>query len=371
MTRRILLPAALLLAFATAAPAATSAAATRATAPPAAAGIGEKRIVGDRQYPATFTFAPDGRIFYGTRFKGTVAIWDPVTKKGTVFYTVTHLAHNGEQGLLGVTLHPDYPTTPYVYVYATRDIDGKLQNQILRITDSNGTGVDAKVIFSSNTTAGVYHDGGRVLFGPDGMLYAIVGDAHNSANSQDRTQSAGKILRMTPAGKAPGDNHYPGREWVIGIRNSYGFTFDFAHTGLMWETENGPECNDELNLIQSAKNYAWGPHETCSTPPAPPANTNQDGPNPVLPLRFWGTTIAPTGAVFCDGCGLTGAEGRLFFGAYNTGQIREDILTSDRMDIVSQSIVHTHGSGILSMERGTDGSIYFSDATAIYQLTNT
>jgi aldose sugar dehydrogenase len=339
-------------------------------APAYAAGIGQKAVVTGLPYPAAFTFAPDGRIFFGERLKGSIHIWNPATKNVSDFYTITHVLTDGERGLLGVALHPNYPASPYVYAYATRDIGGTIKNQILRIKNVNAHGAQATVIYSSNAAADSYHDGGRILFGPDGMLYAIVGDAHDSGNAQDTSISAGKILRMEPNGTVPAGNQYPGREFAIGIRNSFGFTFDFANTGLLWETENGPECNDEVNLIESGKDYGWGPAETCSTPPPAPNNTNQNGANPVLPIRWWGTTIAPTGAVFCDGCGLTGFEGDLFFGAYNTGDIRDNVLTSDRMDIASQTVALTHSEGILSMERGLDGTIYFSDTQGIFKLIN-
>jgi glucose/arabinose dehydrogenase len=233
----------------------------------------------------------------------------------------------------------------------------------------NGTATDVTTIFTSPEVTGTDHVGGRLLFGPDGMLYLIIGDSQRSGNAQDTGTSFGKMLRMTSSGHTPSGNQYPGREWAIGIRNSYGFTFDFAHTGLMWETENGPECNDELNQIDGGNNQGWGPNENCDG--TSPDDTNNSGPNPVFPLLWYTPTIAPTGAVFCDGCGLTGADGDLFFGTYNTANVHEITLTSDRTGVTGDSIVLTHSEGVLSMERGPDGTIYFSDSNAIYKLVNT
>jgi len=193
------------------------------------------------------------------------------------------------------------------------------------------------VIWSSPTVAGVYHDGGRIEFGPDGMLYAIQGEAHSASNAQDLSNDAGKILRMTPAGKpAPGNPFANSRIFAYGIRNSFGFDFD-PQTNKLWETENGPACNDEINLIQAGENHAWGPHETCSTPPAPPANTNQDGTNRIFPKKFYGSVIAPTGGVFCQSCALgTGTSGRFFFGTYNTDQIHKLTLNSARTGVAAE-----------------------------------
>ena len=89
---------------------------------------------------------------------------------------------------------------------------------------------------------------------------------------------------------------------------------------------------------------------------------------PVLPLVFFPTTIAPTGAVFCVKCGLPGSSGDLFFGANNTGQIRRVVLAEDRRHIASMNVVYTAPKGIVSMERGPNGHLYFSDSRAIYEL---
>jgi glucose/arabinose dehydrogenase len=326
-------------------------------------------VKGGLAFPAAFTLAPDGRIFYGQRFTGQIRIIDPSSGNDALFFTVPNVVSNGEQGLLGLALRPQYPAKPYVYAYATRNVSGTLRNQIVRITDTGGTGSGMRVIFSSDTVAGDYHDGGHIAFGPDRMLYAVVGEGHSPSNAQNLNNNAGKVLRMTPRGKVPADNPIPGSKiFSYGLRNSFGFTFDPV-TGILWETENGPSCNDEINPIQAGKNYGWGPHQTCNSPPPPPRNTNQDGPNPRLPKAFFTPTIAPTGTVFCTGCGLTGAEGAMFFGDWNNGDIHQVTLTAARRDIASMSVVYPHSSGILSVERGPDGTIYFSDPTAIYRLT--
>jgi len=336
-----------------------------------AAGVGAQTIASGLNWPAAFTFAPDGRIFYGERFTGQIRIYDPTTGSNTLFFTVTNLLTDGERGLLGIAIHPRYPAKPDVYAYATRSVNGLARNQILRIQDTGGVGTSPKVIFQSDVVANTIHNGGRILFGPDRRLYVVIGEANVPANSQSLTNDAGKILRMTATGAIPPDNPIPGsRIWSYGHRNSFGFTFD-PLTSRLWETENGPECNDEINIATGGGNFGWGPNETCSIPPNPPANTNQDGPNPIMPLTFFTPTIAPVGAAFCVGCGLTGSEGDLLFMAFKTHQIWQVVPTPDRMGIASKSVMYTHPSFILSMERGGDGAVYFSDASAIYKLVQT
>jgi glucose/arabinose dehydrogenase len=332
------------------------------------ANIAARKIKGGLENPAAFTFAPDGRIFYGERLTGQIRIFDPSDDSDKLFYTVTKLATSGEQGLLGLALHPDYPAENWVYAYATRYVNGVPRNRILRIDDVGGDGENMAVIWKGKHVAASIHNGGHIAFGPDGMLYAVVGDAANPSNSQDITNnSAGKMLRMTDAGEIPGDNPFENRIWAYGIRNSFGFAFD-PLTGYLWETENGPECNDELNFIEKAENYGWGADATCSQPPPPPENTNQDGPTPELPIKWWADTIAPVGAAFCVGCSLDDSEGTLFYGAYNTKEIRRSYLTANRRDVDSQGVVYTHQGKPLSFEVGPDNEIYFSTTTTIWKL---
>lgn len=338
-------------------------------APPASAGtITIQPVKTGLAFPAAFTFTPGGKIVYAQRFTGQIRVFDPVANTDTLFFTIPNLATAGEQGLLGLEVHPQLTSgKPFVYAYATQNVGGTPKNQITRIRIRQTGGPTSSVIFTSNVNAASIHNGGRILFGPDNKLYVFIGDASNTANAQDTTSNtAGKILRLNDNGTIPGDNPLPGQPiFSYGHRNSYGFTFD-SQTGQLWQTENGPACNDELNRAEAGKNYGWGPTQTCSG--TAPANTNHDGPSPVLPLLFYTPTTAPTGAVFCSTCGLSGSEGHLFFGENNTGNIREIVLTTNRLGVASQSVGVTHVRAVYSMERGTDGAIYFSDDRAIYKL---
>jgi glucose/arabinose dehydrogenase len=336
---------------------------------PTAAGarIRAREVVGGLNQPVAFTFGPGRKIWYVEKGTGRVRIHDLDTDADRLFVKVSGVNGDGERGMLGIALHPSYPAKPLVYVYATRSADGRLSNQILRYRDQRGSGVNRTVLFTSVAGGSSYHNGGRIAFGPDGMLYAIVGDAHDSSNAQDTTnEDRGKIIRIEPDGDVPSDNPFGDRVWVFGIRNSFGFAFD-PQTNELWETENGPSCNDEINRIRGGENYGWGPNETCNG--ASPANTNQDGPSPILPELFYENPIGITGVAFCDGCRLGPAsDGAAFVGAVNNGGVTRIVFNDQRTAIAGHTVVLDHGRGTLSYEVGPGGRIYFSDFDGISKL---
>jgi glucose/arabinose dehydrogenase len=324
----------------------------------------------DLAFPTAFDFTPGGRIFYTERYTGNIRIFNPSSGSNTLFYQLPNLVDRGEEGLLGIALHPRYPDRPLVYAYYTRQVGDTVQAQIVRLRNEAGTGTLLKVIL--RLPAADHHVGGVIHFGPDGNLYAVVGEHNDPAEAQDLSSYGGKVLRMRPNGRVPSTNPFPDSLiWSYGHRNMFGFDFDPLAKGRIWLTENGPECNDEINLVRKGLNYGWGPSETCSSPPDPPANTNQDGPSPVMPLAWYTPTVAFTGGVFCNGCHLgSAAEGSFLAGAFKGGDIRMYVPTANRLGIAFQSILYHHppSFGVLALERGPDGSVYFSDGGRIFRL---
>jgi glucose/arabinose dehydrogenase len=320
--------------------------------------------------PSGFTFGPSGNIWFLERGTGEVRTLNRKTGATDLFFTISHVDGSGERGALGIALDPAFATRPFVYVYVTRRWNGQIRNQLVRIRKEGSTGNGMKILLTIQGTAGSYHDGGRLLFGPDGKLYLMVGDAHRDANAQDLSDNLrGKILRLDPDGSgAPRNPH--GRIWSFGHRNSFGFTFD-PKTGRLWETENGPSCNDELNLIVKGGNFGWGANEDCSTGTAP-QNTNNSGPTPhLLPKRYFPSPIGITGAEFCFSCGLgSGVAGDLVFGDVNTSSIRAIGMNAARtgFSAAPRVLLSTGTSGVHSLEVGPKHRIYFSGPNGIYRL---
>ena len=207
--------------------------------------------------PVSIAFSPDnsGKFFFTEKSSGRVRISNQNGLAPRPFVTVP-VKGSGEQGLLGLALHPEYPDSPFVYAFFTRPGDG--WNVVVLYRDSAGVGVKPLPLLvipcaSSN------HNGGSMHFGPDKKLYVTIGDDESPGNSQSTGAANlhGKILRLNPDGSIPPDNPWRGKPfWSIGLRNSSGFTFD-QQTGIMYCTENGPGCNDEVNRVPAGGNLGW------------------------------------------------------------------------------------------------------------------
>ena len=164
-------------------------------------------------------------------------------------YRVPGVDAAGEGGLLGLAMARDYAQTRWVYAYYTAPED----NRIVRF--KLGSQDPPEVIFQGLDKAG-NHNGGRIAFGPDGMLYVGTGDAGEPSHSQDPESPNGKILRLTPEGDpAPGNPTNGSPVWTLGHRNVQGLAW--TADGTMYATEFGQSRLDEVNKIEKGKNYGW------------------------------------------------------------------------------------------------------------------
>src|SRR5439155_5396798 len=158
-------------------------------------------------WPIALAFSPDGRVFFAERFSGRIQVLGNTTILDSTFFAIPEIASSGEQGLLGLAVDPNFPNRPYVYVYYTRDdaANGTVYNRIVRIRSSGSIGIGMDVL-RDRIAASTIHNSGVIEFGPDGKLYALVGDAANSASAQDLSGPTGKVLRINPDGTVPSDN---------------------------------------------------------------------------------------------------------------------------------------------------------------------
>jgi glucose/arabinose dehydrogenase len=192
--------------------------------------------------------------------------------------TVPDMASRGEGGLLGIAVQEEY-----LYAYFT----GADDNRIARFEltgDPGALALGVGSVILDGIPAGSNHNGGRIAFGPDGMLYATTGDAGDQSAAQDLQSLGGKILRITPDGDVPGDNPFPNSPvFTSGHRNPQGIGWD--SDGRMYASEFGQDTWDELNVIEAGGNYGWPEVEGIA---------DQDG--FIDPVQQWSTADAsPSG----------------------------------------------------------------------------
>jgi glucose/arabinose dehydrogenase len=239
-------------AAAPAAPVTTSAApAPSVSAAPSATGgtpdLGAPETVATGlEAPWGLAFLPDGSALVAERDSGEVLQVKDGRKKKV--FEVPGVSAAGEGGLLGLAVAADYARTEWVYAYYTAEDD----NRIVRFKLGGGR---PEVIFDGIGKAGI-HNGGRIAFGPDKMLYVGTGDAGDGTASQDADDTNGKILRLTPDGKpAPGNPEAGSPVYSLGHRNVQGLAW--AEDGTMYGIEFGQNRFDEVNKIEPGRNYGW------------------------------------------------------------------------------------------------------------------
>lgn len=251
-------------------------------------------VASELEVPWGIGFLPDGSALVTERDRGHVlhltGVGDAGSKNSSVQARVTDLgaidqsAGDGEAGLLGLAVSPDFATDHRIFVYTTTAQD----NRVLRMTFRDGRLGEPTPILTG-IPRGFIHDGGRLVFGPDGYLYVSTGETGQPELAQDKGSLAGKILRIDQAGGPAPGNPFGTPVWSYGHRNVQGLAFD--DHGNLWASEFGANTWDELNLIQKGVNYGWPEVEGRGT---------RDGfRNPQV---VWRTSEAsPSGLAFLDG----------------------------------------------------------------------
>ena len=312
-------------------------------------------VKGGLDFPVAFRFAPDGRLFYCELFTGRIQVFDSATSDQLHTWATLSVDSDGERGLLGMEFHPQFPDSPYVYFFHTNR--NPLENRVVRLRDVNGVGVAPQVLFRLPVSE--LHNGGRLAFGHDGRLYVTFGDLEVASAARDANDVRGKIHRLTPLGVPVGALFNPANSaYARGIRNAFGICFDPAVPGRAFFTENGPDCDDEINALWSGADYGWGTNDPCGG----------DLPATTRPIARMSPTVAPTGCCVYRGGPDPAFEGALFFGTFNQGDIRcvsFDPLTGEPSPVRTLT---PHGDAVLDVVQGPDGRIWYSTFDAIYRL---
>lgn len=320
-------------------------------------------------------WAPDGRLFV-TEKGGSLRVIsqngeldpDPVIKLNT--------DGAGERGLLGIALDPDFTRNHYIWLYHIANPDetsDEPRHQVVRITERNGNGRDLqvawelRVVFLENTI--LY--GGGLRFGPDGMLYISPGSGNNILVAKEPDELHGKILRYQPGIPltVPPDNPQPDSPiYASGLRNTFKIAFN-PETGVLYGSENGPNCDDEINRLLPGGHYGLRIDGLCENNNPPPDYAIDTSATYVKPVLSITPTVSPTGMMFYDGSIFPEWQGYLFFCSYNDGKINYLRLKDDGFTI--EDAGHVAGGGhncTTSISTGPDGAIYFSDIASILRI---
>jgi glucose/arabinose dehydrogenase len=307
--------------------------------------------------PTTMAFAPDGRLFVCLQ-GGQLRVIKNGALLATPFVSLS-VNSSGERGLLGIAFDPNFAANQFVYLYYTTST-APIHNRISRFI-ANGDvavpGSETILVDLENLSAG-NHNGGAIHFGPDGKLYAAVGENAVASNAQTLNNRLGKILRLNSDGTIPADNPFFNTAtganraiWALGLRNPYTFGFQ-PGTGRMFLNDVGQGAWEEINDGIAGSNYGW-----------PNCEGGCDQPDFRNPIFQYGHGTSPT-----TGCAIVGAAfynppvnqfpssylGKFFFADLCSGWIRVFDPASG-----GASAFATGVSNPVDLHVGPDGCLYY------------
>lgn len=311
-------------------------------------------FISSLQFPTSLAFTPPGDLLFTELERGVRYYKNGSLQTSSVFFEP--VPRTGGEGFLGITLDPDYTSSGFVYVFYTqRD---PVQNRVVRFHMQSDGAVDQVSQIVGGLPVGG-HNGGRLLIARDRALYVTVGDTGNPSLAQLDDSLAGKLLRFDREGNIPSSNPNPASPiFARGFRNSFGLA-EHPETGALYLSDNGPDCNDEINRVERSGNYGWREGQPC--------DDQEAFDRPIATIT---PSVGVTGIAFYEGSVFPELEDQLLVGDFNTGSIRRyRVDEQDRGRVIEEGILYPGGVGnILDVDVGPDGFIYFSTTDAIYRI---
>ena len=305
-------------------------------------------VADNLKIPWELVFAPDGRIFFTERDGN---LW--VIENESMGLVATFPAsHTSEGGLLGLALDPEFEKNNFLYLYQTYFGFELHHNKVVRYTVSNNQLTDEQILIDKIPGA-LWHDGGRIKFGPDEKIYITTGDATNANLSQKIDSLAGKILRINADGTIPSDNPFESSPvFSYGHRNPQGI--DWNENGILVSSEHGPSgekgyAHDEINVIEPGKNYGW--------PVIVGDSNNLKYTNPIL--HSGDVTWAPSGLLYYDSDKIPEWKG-MFLVAALRGQhvmVMDLDLENNRVNSVEKIFQDEYGR-LRDLVQSPDGDVF-------------
>ena len=324
-------------------------------------------------HPWSMAWLPDGDMLITERAGGVRVLRDgridPLPLAGLEGLPIDRL--------FDIALHPEFDANGLVYLTFMKSgphPDGTetywATTALLRARYDGRALVDVEEVFEADAWRELAGgDASRILFAPDGRLFMSSSHRRDPAAPQDTMTHVGKLLRLEDDGSVPADNPFVGREgylpeiWSIGHRTVLGLTFHPA-TGALWETENGPQGGDEVNIIEPGRNYGWPlvtygrEYDGSAAAPAPWRDDLE------APVVFWVPSIAASGLAFYSGRQIPAWEGNLFVGAMTvgripaTGRLERIVFGANGGEIRRESLLGEFRQRIRDVREGPDGLLY-------------
>lgn len=198
----------------------------------------------------------DNNNIYFTERSGAIRVIEDgaLNPQPLITFTAPFISQ-GEGGLMGIALDPDFSQNHYLYVMHSYSEGNRIYNRVIRLIENNNKAYIDKIIFDK-IPGGQIHNGGRIKIGPDKKLYITTGDAGNSSLAQDLSSTTGKILRIELDGSIPNDNPFVNSPiYSFGHRNPQGLAWNSKN--ILYSSEHGQSAHDEINIIYPGANYGW------------------------------------------------------------------------------------------------------------------
>ncbi len=260
--------------------------------PPGAVEIKDSIVASNLIYPWEILWGPDNHIWFTER-GGRISRLNPSSGAVTPVITINEVESTGEGGLLGMVLHPNFSSSPHVFVVYNYDSGSDYKEKVVRYT-YNGTTLSSPFTIIDNIKASNIHNGSRLLISSDQKLFITTGDAAEPALAQTASSVNGKILRLNLDGSIPADNPVAGNPyWSWGHRNAQGLVFA---NNKLYSSEHGPSNDDEINIIEKGRNYGWVNVQGFCNEAAEQTFCNAN--NIKEPIKAWTPTIATCGLDF-------------------------------------------------------------------------
>ena len=296
-------------------------------------------------FPTNMAFLPDGTLLYTEKETGSVRVVTPEGELLDPAFITLAVMPSAERGLLGIAVHPDFDHEPWIYLYYSDPADGL--NRLVRVrADGMVAAGEPETLLDGISAVAGYHNGGDLVFGTDGTLFVALGEAHDPDRAQDENDIGGKVVRLTADGGVPANNPFGADNpvWSVGHRNSFGLCVD-PQTGELWETENGPSVDDEVNQIEAGANYGW------------PLVTG-----PVNDERFMDPIAVFPRPIALTGCAVI--EGDVWFGSFD-GRLWRLTAGGHTPDEAER-----FPAGVTDVSLAPDGTLYVATADAIWTIAS-